>query len=276
MMSSNSLSVAVCQLTSVDDVSTCVQQIMSLLEQLKGSGVKLVCFPENALFLRLRETDSLPAISLDDPALEEISMWARNENTAVHLGSVPFLKGGRLYNTSFFLTPDGLIRDLYDKIHLFDVDVEGQKRIRESETFSFGAEPVVFEWQGWKFGSAICYDVRFAELFVHYAKQGVDAVLIPAAFLVPTGRAHWEILLRARAIETQAYVLAPAQGGVHRGAQGATRETFGHSMIVDPWGDVVASLHASFGDRRILRATLERDRINKVRAQIPTASHRRL
>jgi len=164
---------------------------------------------------------------------------------------------------------------VYRKIHLFDVDVVGQKPVRESDVFARGTETSVFEIKGWKFGSSICYDVRFPELYLRYAREEVDAILVPAAFLTTTGRAHWEILLRARAIESQAYVLAAAQGGTHQGIKGGTRETHGHSMIVDPWGLIVEEIQDS-SEVRVARATLKVDRIEAVRRQIPMKNHRTL
>lgn len=270
------LSVAVCQMTSVDDVSSNGKQILDLLKQLEGDVPDLVCFPENSLFLRLREGTSIQPIPLDAPEIRAISEWSRRHGAVVHVGSIPAEKDGRLYNASLVLTPDGAVQDNYRKIHLFDVDVEGHKPVRESDVFAHGEDIAVFQVKGWRIGSTICYDLRFSELFLRYAKMEVDAILIPAAFLVPTGKAHWEVLTRARAIETQAYVLAAAQGGNHQGTTGGVRSTYGHSMIIDPWGVVIAELPEDFGDQRILRATLDRERIRSVRAQIPIKNHRRL
>ena len=273
----NELTVAVCQLTSIDEYRNNLNQIVGLLESLERDVPDLVCFPENALYLRLREGEPIPGIEASSELLHLLSQWSVRYKSVIHIGSVPLSRGGRLYNSSIVLTPDGAVHDNYQKIHLFDVDVAGEKRIRESDVFTHGAEPSVFTVKGWKFGSSICYDVRFAELYLHYAKIGVDVLLVPAAFLVATGRAHWEILTRARAIECQAYLLAAAQGGVHRGVSGGERSTFGHSMIIDPWGTVLQACPEKFTDQdRILRAVLSRDRISQVRAQIPMKNHRRL
>lgn len=272
-----SLKVAVCQLTSIDDFRINLRQILDLLERLEADVPELVCFPENALYFRMREGAVVPGIEPRDEAVRAISQWAVSKGAVVHVGSVPLKRGGRLYNSSLVLTPDGAVHDNYQKIHLFDVDVEGAKPHRESDVFTHGAEPAVFSVKGWKIGSSICYDLRFSELYLHYSKLEVDALLIPAAFLVPTGQAHWEVLTRARAIECQAYVLAAAQGESHHGLQGGNRSTYGHSMIIDPWGVVVAETPGGFSEeQRILRATLSRERIKRVRAQIPMKSHRRL
>jgi len=276
-MVSDSLKVAVCQLTSIDDFQSNLKQILSLLGRLESDAPDLVCFPENALYFRMRDGAIVPGIEPRDAIVQAILQWAVRVGSVVHLGSVPLKRGGRLYNASLVLTSDGTVHDTYSKIHLFDVDVEGSKPHRESDTFVHGAEPAVFSVKGWKFGTSICYDLRFAELYLHYAKLEVDALLIPSAFLVPTGQAHWEVLTRARAIESQAYVLAAAQGENHYGTQGGSRATYGHSMIIDPWGEILVQTPTGFTDeQRILRAILSRERINRVRAQIPMKSHRRL
>jgi predicted amidohydrolase len=278
---SETLEVAVCQLTSTDDVDANVEQALSLLKSLDSEQIDIVCFPENSLYFRLRESEAPPSFDLQHKAIDKISDWARAKRCAVHLGSVPYVRQGQLFNTSVLILPSGEVQALYDKIHLFDVDVEGQKAIRESDTFSPGQSSSVFSIKGWKFGSSICYDLRFAELFLRYAREGVDVILIPSAFLVPTGRAHWHVLTRARAIESQAYVLAAAQGGTHVAEHGGSRQTYGHSLIIDPWGEVIGEVSdeqakAGVGPKRILRATLSRERIRKVREQIPMAKHRRL
>ncbi|MES2855153.1 MAG: nitrilase-related carbon-nitrogen hydrolase, partial [Bdellovibrionota bacterium] len=238
--------------------------------------IDLVCFPENSLYLRLVEGEKIPPLAIDNEAITRLSRRARELKCFIHIGSVPLKSEGGLYNASLLIDRSGGVHDVYRKIHLFDVDVAGHKPVRESDAFKHGSKPSVFEVNGWKIGSSICYDLRFAELYSGYAKQGVDAIVIPSAFLVPTGKAHWDVLTRARAIESQAYVLAAAQGGRHVGKTGKTRDTFGHSVIVDPWGVVVESLSDDFGQRRVLRARLEKARIREVRGQIPMSGHRRL
>lgn len=269
------LKVAVCQMTSVDQIEVNRDSILSRLEHLETEPPDLVCFPENVLYMRVREGDRIPGIDLSHPVLREIASWAKANGSAVHLGSVPIARDGQLYNSSVFVEPDGSIRDSYQKIHLFDVDVEGHKPVRESDAFAHGDDVSVLNLKGWRIGSSICYDLRFSELYSRYAKLEVDVILVPSAFLVPTGKAHWHVLTRARAIETQAYVLAAAQGGVHQGVGGGSRATYGHSLIVDPWGVVLEESPESETDS-VLMATLDRDRIAKVRAQIPMKNHRRL
>ncbi|NJL72346.1 MAG: hypothetical protein HC888_12600, partial [Candidatus Competibacteraceae bacterium] len=188
--------------------------------------------------------------------------------------TTPLRGDGKFRNCTIWFRAGHSPRIVYSKIHLFDVDVEGAPPVRESDHFHPGEAPAVLHVKGWKIGLSICYDLRFAELYLRYA-QSVDLILIPAAFLVPTGEAHWHVLVRARAIEAQAYVAAPAQAGGHRsvGRPSAVRATYGHSLVVDPWGVVLADLGSGVGLKVV---TLEREAIAKVRRQIPMAGHRRL
>lgn len=179
-----------------------------------------------------------------------------------------------MYNSSMLITPEGEIHPTYQKMHLFDIQLDGQAPLKESDVFRHGHAPHIIEVDGWRLGEAICYDVRFAELFSQYARKEVDLILLPAAFLVKTGEAHWEVLLRARAIESQSYVVAAAQGGTHQGCRGGTRETYGHTLIVDPWGAVVGQVEKLGPGVTIVK--LSRERIEAVRRQIPMKFHRRL
>lgn len=179
-----------------------------------------------------------------------------------------------IFNASFLIQPNQAPQILYRKIHLFDIALKDQKPIKESDFFAYGAQENIFEYKGFKFGSSICYDVRFSELYLKYARQAVDVILVPAAFLVKTGQAHWDILLRARAIESQCYVLAAAQAGKHvRSDATVFRETYGNSLIVDPWGQIVARKEEGVG---LIYAKLDKKQIESVRTQIPMAQHRRL
>ncbi len=274
-------SVALCQLTSSDNLESNVQQIFQLLSQLKQNPPDLVCFPENTLYMRIEEGAHAKIFSLSEAIFTKLAEWSKATGSALHLGSVPMESEGKIRSSSILIKPSGEISNCYQKIHLFDVDVAGHRPVRESDVFAPGPGPAVIEVKGWKFGASICYDLRFAELYIQYARQEVDAILIPSAFLVPTGRAHWHVLIRARAIESQCYVLAAAQGGIHRGINGATRGTFGHSIAVDPWGVVLAECLDDVRDtasnpEKILRVNLEREVIETVRAQIPMKNHRTL
>lgn len=272
---SSELVVAVMQMTSVDDVDTNLKQMESLIQEaLRNDQVKFICFPENCLFFRVVEGEKIPGFSLSHPAFAVLSELAKKYNVYLHLGSVPLTLEGHLYNSSVLITPAGELRPTYQKVHLFDIHLEGQKPIRESDVFRHGLKPNIIEIEGWRIGEAICYDLRFSELFSHYAHHEVDVILLPAAFLVKTGEAHWEVLLRARAIENQSYVLASAQGGTHRGVKGGTRDTYGHSLAVDPWGALIGKVEGTLPG--MILAKLYREKVSSVRLQIPMKSHRRL
>lgn len=270
----NQLRVATLQLNSVDSIEQNIQEITKKAAKIKDP-VDLICLPENALFLRLDSKTSLPALnrkSLDWSPLQKI---ADEKDAGLMVGSVPWEQGGVLYNSTLFFKPQAKdFEVLYHKIHLFSVDVPGAPPVRETDFFKHGDAPYILNWRDWKIGLAICYDVRFAELFVHYAKQAVDVILIPSSFLVPTGKVHWHILMRARAIETQSYVVAAAQAGVHKSTvrPEVSRETYGHSLVVDPWGQVLVDHELS---KDVSTIVLERGQIDKVRSQIPMAGHRR-
>jgi predicted amidohydrolase len=269
----DSLKIGLCQITSIDDPAANEEQIFRLLTSIPlNSGLRLICLPENSLFMRLKEGGAIREFTLKSPFLFRLAQWAQDNHTNIHLGSLPIREGTHLYNGSVLIREDGQLLSTYRKIHLFDITLNQGQRYVESETFRHGADPQVLEIDGWKIGQTICYDLRFAELFSVYAKKEVDLILVPAAFLVKTGEAHWHILLRARAIESQCYIVASAQAGVHQSENGC-RETYGHSLAVDPWGRVLAeALHAP--SLTILQ--FHKSEIANVRQQIPMKSHRRI
>lgn len=267
---SQNLRVAAVQLTSGEDVTANADQILKILETLP-SGVDLISLPENALWLRISKAHALKEIRVDDPEIVRLQKYVDRSGAGLMIGSVPHREGESVFNATVFLEASKVPRVVYRKLHLFDVDVPGAPPARESENFEYGYEPAILEWRGWKLGLSICYDLRFSELFHGYGEAGVDAILIPSAFLVPTGQAHWEILVRARAIENQCYVIAPAQGGEHVSLQGEKRYTYGHSMVVSPWGEKLVELTPS---QKAGVVELEKTAIEKVRRQIPMRSHR--
>lgn len=274
MKSDAVLQVAVVQTTSVDDLDANKKNIESLLQKLQGKQLDLICLPENSIYMRVKEGDKIRPFELSDEIFDFFKGWAQKLRALIHLGSVPLKISGHLQNASVKIWPDGRVESTYQKIHLFDIALEGQMPIRESDAFKHGARPSSFVLEGWKIGQSICYDLRFAELYSEYARMPVDIILVPSAFLVTTGKAHWEVLLRARAIESQCFIIAAAQAGVHKGVLGGERATYGHSLVVDPWGQI---LHMGSADQQeVFVVTLERGAINKVRRQIPMASHRRI
>lgn len=272
------LEVHVVQMTSTDAVEANLSQIQDLLKPLPAASPEapaLVSFPENCLFMRLREGEKVSGLEVKEPIFETLQGIAKAKNFILHLGSIPLREEGHLSNSSVVVWPDGRTEVTYKKIHLFDIDIEGEKRHRESDVFRHGSQPQVLPLSDWQIGQSICYDLRFSDLFHQYALQGVDLILVPSSFLVTTGKAHWEILLRARAIESQAYVVAAAQAGTHKSMTGdGERQTYGHSLVIDPWGRILAK--ASPEAPQVLSVTLERNEIEKVRRQIPMAGHRRL
>lgn len=266
------MKIAVAQLNSNDEISMNLISLQRVIVEAANNQASIVFFPENALFFRISNTDKVKPIKIDGVEVVTLSEACRNHSIAIHF-TTAIEEAGVVYNASVFIDKNGTPRKLYNKIHLFDIELTGQQPIRESDSFRHGVEPVVFEYEGFKFASSICYDVRFAELYSVYAKNEVDVILVPAAFLVKTGMAHWEVLLRARAIESQCYVVASAQHGVHRSkASASTRETYGHSMVVGPWGEVLALKKEGVGLEFI---EISKDEIKKVRTQIPMRSHRR-
>jgi predicted amidohydrolase len=212
---------------------------------------------------RLRSEDEDPVLAACRDAARKKSMW-------IHLGSLAVLTDqGQLANRAFVIDAAGEIRARYDKIHMFDVDLPTGESWRESAVYRPGSEAVVV--QGTPVGTlglTICYDLRFPALFARLAEAGADVIAVPAAFTVPTGRAHWEVLLRARAIEAGLFVVAAAQSGHHEDG----RNTYGHSLVVDPWGEVILDMGEGTG---VATAEIDLARIAEVRGRIPALSHRR-
>ena len=266
------LNIAICQMTSTDEVTSNFKQIETLLNSVTAP-VDLAFFPENCLYMRLKEGSTIPGLQLSDPVFSQLKELATKKSCALHLGSIPLREGEKLTNASVLVTADGQVECTYRKMHLFDITLDGQKPVKESDIFLHGLKPHILQMRGWKLGQTICYDLRFSELFSVYAKQAVDIILVPSAFLVTTGQAHWEVLLRARAIESQCYIIAAAQAGTHVNSKGDQRKTYGHSMLVSPWGEIIYQAPADLPQAQALQ--LDPSLIAKVRKQIPMHSHRR-
>jgi deaminated glutathione amidase len=216
-----------------------------------------------ALFAILRKQD-------DDLIVAAAARLAAELRVTLHIGSTAILRDdGTMANRAFVFSPDGSLQAGYDKIHMFDVDLPNGESWRESASYTAGQEAVMAKVGGFKLGLAICYDVRFAELFRIYAEHGAGLLTLPAAFTRQTGQAHWHVLLRARAIETGSFVVAAAQGGTHEDG----RQTFGHSMIIDPWGRVLAT--KADDEPGFIVADLELSQVSEARARIPNLKNRR-
>lgn len=237
------------------------------IREAAAAGARFIATPENTYRLDRNRERALAAAGPErgDP---ELAAWARTAHELsvwLLLGSAAIATGaGKVFNRSFLYTPEGKIAARYDKINLFDVTLGGGESYRESEAVEGGTQAVLVEGpMGAKIGLSICYDVRFASLYAAYAKAGAELICTPSAFTVPTGQAHWETLLRARAIETGAFIVAPAQGGRHEDG----RATYGHSMIVSPWGKVMASL--AHDEPGFIVTDLNLDEVREARAKIP-------
>jgi len=264
---------AVLQLNSTSDAERNWDAARELIERAAGAGAGLVATPENTNFLGPHSEKVRRAEDLDGPTCERFAALARRLGIHLLLGSFNerSAEPGRCHNTSVLFGPDGGRLATYRKIHLFDVDVSPEVRFKESETVVAGVEPVVASTDLGRLGLTICYDVRFGELYRRLVEMGAEILTVPSAFTLTTGRDHWHPLLRARAIESQCWLLAPAQAGRHDD-QGL-RESFGHAMIVDPWGHVVAMAPDGPG---LALAEVDLDLVRRVRAAIPVADHRRL
>lgn len=262
------------QMTSSSDVNENLTYIEQQTTLLAKQGAKWVVTPENAVVFGNKEDYHNSAEELGDgPIQERISSLAVEQQVWILIGSMPIRRtlaeNQGVTTTSVLFNPQGQIVAHYDKLHMFDVDVaDGHKRYRESETFTLGNNIVVAETPFAKLGLSICYDVRFPNLYAELRRLGAQILLVPAAFTAVTGRAHWEVLLRARAIENQCWVVAVGQGGHHA----CGRETWGHSMVISPWGDIIASLEQ---DAASLVVDIELEQIESVRAAMPISVHTR-
>lgn len=266
------MKVAAIQMTSGPDVAANLAQARALIESAVARGAQLAVLPENFAFLGLADADKREVAENpgDGPIQSFLSQTAQRLGAWVIAGTVP-LRGspdGRVAAGSLVYGPDGHCAARYDKIHLFDVDLPGKpERYRESAHVAPGREACVVETPLGRIGLSVCYDVRFPELYRSLSARGAQILTVPSAFTGPTGRAHWETLLRARAIENLCFVVAPAQSGFHPSG----RETYGDSLIVDYWGRVLARLPRGRG---CVVADIDLTRQSEVRASFPALEHR--
>jgi predicted amidohydrolase len=264
---------AVCQLTSTSDQDRNLAQAEAQIRAAAARGAQLVATPENTNYLGPHAEKVKRAEPLDGPTCTHFAALARELRIHLLLGSFnERVEADTTHcaNTSVLFAPDGQRLATYRKIHLFDVDVPGGVTFRESETIVPGTEVVVAKTPLATLGLTICYDLRFGELFRALVARGADLVAVPSAFTAATGKAHWEVLLRARAIETQCFVLAPAQWGKHD--DGGLRESHGQAMIVDPWGQICAQVPDGTG---FALAEIDLARVARARRAIPVAAHRK-
>lgn len=265
---------AVCQLNATGDEAENWHQTQTLVDRAASYGASLVATPECTNYLGPHRPKVDKAEPLEGPTVSRYRELAARHGLHLLVGSVNEKADDpdRCYNTSLMIGPDGALLAAYRKLHLFDVDIPGGVRFAESDTTVPGDGPVVCETALGTVGMAICYDLRFPELFQHMKNQGAQILAVPSAFTTRTGRDHWEPLLRARAIETQCYVLAPGQWGQH--GDSGLRESYGHSLIVNPWGHILGL--ADDGAPRLALAEIDLDRVTQIRSAIPVDQHRRL
>jgi deaminated glutathione amidase len=263
---------AAVQMTSTADVEGNLASAERLVGRAAERGATFVGLPENFAFLRSEGSPVPEPQSLDGPWLSRMAALARRLEITLLAGSVPEAIPGerKLYNTSALFGPDGRRLACYRKIHLFDIDLPGMEHLKESKAIAPGNELVVADAPFGRLGLSICYDLRFPELYRALTRDGARILAIPSAFTERTGRAHWELLLRARAVENLAFVFAPAQVGEH----GKGRASWGHAMIVGPWGDVLAEV-AEPGEGLAI-AELDFDQQDRLRRELPALQHTRL
>jgi predicted amidohydrolase len=262
--------VAVCQLNARDDRAQNLSVARDLLGRAASAGAELAVLPEYVDYLGPGETAPKPE-QVDGEFAAFFGAAARELGIWVHAGS--FHEVGpderRTYNTSLVFNPAGDLVATYRKIHLYDVEIPGRVSYKESNSVAPGGETVVTEVAGLPTGLSICYDLRFPELYRRLAIDGAKMIVVPAAFMLHTGRDHWEVLLRARAIESQCYVVAAGQIGDHE----PRRTCFGRSMIIDPWGTVLAQAPDTVG---IVTAEIDLGRLDDIRTELPSLANRRL
>lgn len=267
--------VAAIQMASGPQPQANLLEAKRLLQEAADKGARLAVLPENFAFMGMQETDVLGIAEVADgagPLQAFLAEQARRLGLWIVGGTVPLqtADGQRVRSACLVFDDQGQQAARYDKIHLFDVQLpDSSEAYTESKVFERGDEIVVVDTPVGRMGLAICYDLRFPELFRALLDQGADWVALPAAFTAQTGQAHWDVLLRARAIENQYYMLSAAQGGFHVNG----RETYGHSALIDPWGRVVDQLQRNPG---VLLADLDHAQVERIRMIFPTIEHRRL
>ncbi len=272
------MKIAAVQMVSTPRVADNLDAARRLVAEAAGGGARLVVLPEYFCLLGQTDRDKLAVAEApgNGPIQRMLADTARAHGIWLIGGTLPLkvapamaghdATADRVMNANLVFSPDGAQAARYDKMHLFAYD-NGRERYDEARTLRAGRTPVAFDADGWRIGLSVCYDLRFPELYRALVKPPCDLLSVPSAFTYTTGAAHWEVLLRARAIENQCYVVAAAQGGKHENG----RRTFGHSLVVDPWGEIVACRDEGEG---VVMAELSRERIASVRSQLPALEHR--
>ena len=258
--------VGLVQSTAGRETGPTLDALGDAVRRARDAGADLIATPEVCSYLEPRRRLVLEKAQPQDAheGLARFREWARETGAWLLAGSmVTRTEGERLANRSYLVDPTGGIAAVYDKIHMFDVDIGEGERYRESRTYRPGGEAMLADTPFCRLGMTVCYDMRFPALYRALAQAGAEVISVPSAFTVPTGRAHWHVLLRARAIETGCFVIAPAQVGEH--AEGRT--TYGHSLVVDPWGEVLAD---GGGEPGIVTAEIDPAKVAEARGRVPS------
>ncbi len=266
-----SLHVACVQLCSGRSVERNIETTEALVRAAVAAGARYVLTPEQTALMELDQKVLAGVIreEAEDPALMRFRALASELGIWLHVGSLAIrVAEDKAANRSFLIAPNGEVVSRYDKIHMFDVDLPGGESYRESKPYRAGRTAVLAPMDDLKIGMSICYDLRFAYLYRALAQAGASLLTVPAAFTKQTGEAHWHVLLRARAIETGCFVLAAAQGGHHENG----RDTYGHSLIIDPWGGILAEAGIEPG---FIHAELDLGKVEAARARVPALGHDR-
>ena len=260
--------VACIQVNTSNDMAENIDKASGFARAAAKDGAGLVMMPENVSMMERNREGTLAKAMPEDThaALAAFRKLAPDLGVWLHCGSLAIaLKNGKIANRTYVIDPKGQIAARYDKIHMFDVDLGNGERYAESATFEAGTDSASVALPWGILGLTICYDMRFPNLYRHLAQAGADFIAVPSAFTRPTGEAHWHVLLRARAIETGCFIFAPAQTGIHAG----DRKTYGHSLIVNPWGEVLADGGIEPG---VIMATINPAEVSEARARIPALS----
>jgi predicted amidohydrolase len=266
-----SIAAACVQVNAGSEIAENLARAGEAVRRARAAGAELICLPENVAAMVQGRARLRPLLMSESehPAVSHFAGLAKETGAWIVAGTIALKRAdGFASNTCLVFSPAGEIAARYDKIHLFDVDLDSGESYRESDTYRHGTHASVVETPFGRLGLTVCYDVRFPQLYRALAKAGAAIITVPSAFTVPTGKAHWHTLLRARAIETGCFILAPAQTGTHEGG----RRTYGHSLIVDPWGEVLADAGAEPGT---VHARLDLARVAEVRAMVPSLAHDR-
>lgn len=268
----NMLRLCLAQMTATNRHAGNIAFVEDAARRAADAGCRVLALPEAAGMMNKDRDDARTQITMaaDDPFIATCQRLAKTYDLWIETGSTPVRGDADLFfNHGDLIAPDGVIRASYDKIHLFDVHLEGRPPTGESERYAPGASAVMAQtpWGPW--GMTICYDLRFPHLYRDYAKRGATILFVPSAFTIPTGRAHWEVLLRARAIENGAFVVAAAQVGHHDDG----RRTWGHSMVIDPWGKVLVDMGGA--EAGLSFVDLDIEHVARARGQIPSLQNER-